>query len=276
MCATSRRRLGSTVQPLVPLTSGSRLSPGRWLTAERHAPASSPTLSRRRIALAIVGLALMGAGAAAGGSAMAAEEKANGNLCIENASLAELQQALAEGRTTASALTRAYLARIEAYDRAGPNLNAVREVNPDALAIAVSFDQIKPNPKQPLAGLPILVKDNIATADKQHTTAGSLALTEARAKRDAALVARLRAAGAVILGKANLTEFANILAIDMPAGYSSLGGQVKNPYAPALDERDVPVVPPGGASSGAAVAGAAVPAGAALGTGPGGSPLNTR
>src|SRR5204863_157292 len=233
---SSRRRPGSTVQPLVPLTSGSRLAPGRWLPAGRNAPASSPTLSRRRIALAIVGLALMGAGAAAGASAMAAEEKANGNLCIENASLAELQQALAEGRTTASALTRAYLARIEAYDRAGPNLNAVREINPDALAIAASFDHIKPNPKQPLAGLPILVKDNIATADMQHTTAGSLALTEARAKRDAALVARLRAAGAVILGKANLTEFANILALDMPAGYSSLGGQVKNPYAPGLDE----------------------------------------
>src|SRR5947208_1064905 len=271
---SSRRRPGSTVQPLVPLTSGSRLSPGRWLTAERHAPASSPTLSRRRIALAIVGLALMGAGAAAGASAMAAEETANGNLCIENASLAELQQALAEGRTTASALTRAYLARIEAYDRAGPNLNAVREINPEALAIAASFDRIKPNPKQPLAGLPILVKDNIATADMQHTTAGSLALAEARAKRDAAVAARLRAAGAVILGKANLTEFANILAIDMPAGYSSLGGQVRNPYAPDLDDKDVPIVAPGGSSSGSAVAVAAGLAAAAIGTETSGSLLS--
>src|SRR5437763_2506396 len=274
MCATSRRRLGSTVQPLVPLTSGSRLSRGRWLTAERQAPASSPTLSRRRIALAIVGLALMGAGAAAGASAMAAEETANGNLCIENASLAELQQALAEGRTTATALTRAYLARIEAYDRAGPTLNSVREINPDALPIAASFDRIKPNPKQPLAGIPILVKDNIATGDKQHTTAGSLALAEARAKRDAALVARLRAAGAVILGKANLTEFANILAIDMPAGYSSLGGQVKNPYAPGLDDKGVPVVSPGGSSSGSAVAVAAGLAAAAIGTETSGSLLS--
>ena len=205
---------------------------------------------------------------------MAAEEKANGNLCVENASLAELQQALAEGRTTASALTRAYLARIEAYDRAGPNLNSVREINPDALAIAASFDRIKPNPKQPLAGLPILVKDNIATADMQHTTAGSLALTEARAKRDAALVARLRAAGAVILGKANLTEFANILAIDMPAGYSSLGGQVKTPYAPGLDDKGVPVVSPGGSSSGSAVAVAAGLAAAAIGTETSGSLLS--
>src|SRR5438552_13064573 len=146
---------------------------------------------------------------------MAADEK----VCIENASLADLQQALIEGRTTASALTRAYLARIEAYDRAGPRLNAVREINPDALAIAAGLDRVKPNPRQPLAGIPILLKDNIATGDRQHTTAGSLALAEARARRDAAVTARLRAAGAVILGKANLTEFANILAVDMPAGY---------------------------------------------------------
>jgi amidase len=207
-------------------------------------------------------------------AAMAAEGKPNGTLCIENASLAELQQALAEGRTTASALARAYLARIEAYDRAGPTLNSVREINPDALPIAASFDRIKPNPKQPLAGIPILVKDNIATGDKQHTTAGSLALAEARAKRDAALVARLRAAGAVILGKANLTEFANILAIDMPAGYSSLGGQVKNPYAPGLDDKGVPVVSPGGSSSGSAVAVAAGLAAAAIGTETSGSLLS--
>src|ERR1700675_796101 len=114
-------------------------------------------------------------------------------VSVDNATIAELQQALAEGRTSASALTRAYLARIEAYDRAGPLLNAVREVNPEALAIAASLDRVKPSPKQPLAGIPILVKDNIATGDHQHTTAGSLALAEARAKRDAALVARPRA-----------------------------------------------------------------------------------
>ena len=233
----------------------------------------SQTASRCRAAFAIVGLGLMIALTGAG-AAMAAEGKANSTLCIENASLAELQQALAEGRTTSSALARAYLARIEAYDRAGPTLNSVREINPDALAIAASFDRIKPNPKQPLAGIPILVKDNIATGDKQHTTAGSLALAEARAKRDAALVARLRSAGAVILGKANLTEFANILAIDMPAGYSSLGGQVKNPYAPGLDDKGVPVVSPGGSSSGSAVAVAAGLAAAAIGTETSGSLLS--
>jgi len=199
---------------------------------------------------------------------------AEGNLSVENASLAELQQALGDGRTTASALTRAYLARIAAYDRAGPRLNAVREINPDALASAASLDRIKPSLRQPLAGIPILLKDNIATGDRQHTTAGSLALAEARARRDAALVARLRAAGAVILGKANLTEFANIIAIDMPAGYSSLGGQVKNPHVPELDDKGVPIVPPGGSSSGSAVAVAAGLAAAAIGTETSGSLLS--
>src|SRR6266478_3484936 len=182
----------------------------------------------------------------------------------------------AQGRraSAATALTQAYLARIEAYDRAGPKLNAVREVNPEALAIAASLDRVKPSPKQPLAGIPILLKDNIATGDHQHTTAGSLALADARAKRDATVAARLRAAGAVILGKANLTEFANTLAIDMPAGYSSLGGQVRNPYAPDLDEKGVPLVPPGGSSSGSAVAVAAGLAAAAIGTETSGSLLS--
>jgi amidase len=191
-----------------------------------------------------------------------------------SATIVELQEALAAGKITASALTRAYLARIEAYDHAGPRLNAVREINPEALTIATSFDGVRPSRERPLAGIPILLKDNIATGDKQHTTAGSLALAEARAKRDATLVARLRAAGAVILGKANLTEFANILAIDMPAGYSSFGGQVKNPYAPGLDERGVPVVPPGGSSSGSAVAVAAGLCAAAIGTETSGSLLS--
>src|SRR5215213_3780955 len=194
---------------------------------------------------------------------------------IEDASLAELRQALAERRITAEALTHAYLARIEAYDRAGADLNSVREVNPDALAEAASCDRAKPRPNRPLAGIPILIKDNIATGDGMHTTAGSLALAEARAPRDAMLVARLRAAGAVILGKANLTEFANIIAIDMPSGYSSLGGQVRNPYAPdAVNERGVPLVSPGGSSSGSAVAVAAGLCAASIGTETSGSLLS--
>ena len=193
---------------------------------------------------------------------------------VESATIAELQQALADRRITAEALTRACLARIEAYDRAGPRLNAVREVNPDALAQAVACDRAAPGPDRPLAGIPVLVKDNIATGDRMPTTAGSLALAGARAVRDAALVARLRAAGAVILGKANLTEFANIIAIDMPAGYSALGGQVRNPYGPAVDERGIPLLSPGGSSSGSAAAVAAGLCAAAIGTETSGSLLS--
>lgn len=196
-------------------------------------------------------------------------------LKLENTPMSDIIDALAGGRVTATALTKGYLARIEAYDRDGPMLNAVREVNPDALTIAGKLDDTKLSAKRPLAGLPILVKDNIATADKQPTTAGSLALDGARAKDDATVVKLLRDAGAVILGKANLTEFANMLAIDMPSGYSSLGGQVKNPYAPTLmDDHGIPVVSPGGSSSGSAVAVAAGLCAAAIGTETAGSLLN--
>jgi amidase len=204
-------------------------------------------------------------------NAWAAEER---TVCVDNATVSDLQQALASGRTTAAALVSAYLARIDAYDRSGPRLGAVREVNPEAMTIASALDGNKTAERRPLEGIPILVKDNIATADAQHTTAGSLALADARARRDATVVERLRNAGAVILGKANLTEFANILAIDMPAGYSSLGGQVKNPYAPETDDKGVPIVLPGGSSSGSAVAVAAGLAAAAIGTETSGSLLS--
>ena len=199
---------------------------------------------------------------------------AEGPVCIEDATIVDLQKALAAGTVTATDLTRAYIARIEAYDRAGPNLNAIRELNPDALKLAGDIDAARPPQRRPLEGIPILVKDNIATGDAEHTTAGSLALADAQAHRDAFLVKRLRDAGAVILGKTNLTEFANILAIDMPAGYSSLGGQVRNPYVPQLDEKGVPVVTPGGSSSGSAVAVAAGFAAAAIGTETSGSLLS--
>jgi amidase len=195
-------------------------------------------------------------------------------LNLENATIAELRQALAAGHTTAAALTQTYLARIAAYDRAGPCLNTVREINPDATAIAAAVDADPSARRGALAGIPILVKDNIATADQQHTTAGSLALADAGARADATVIKLLREAGAIILGKANLTEFANILAIDMPAGYSSLGGQVRNPYAPQLDEHDLPIIPPGGSSSGSAAAVAAGLAAAAIGTETSGSLLS--
>ena len=222
-------------------------------------------LTRRDLAMLPVAIGAMASGRAG----------AETGLAVEDASLADMAQALAAGKITASALARAYLARIDAYDRAGPGLNSVREINPDALSIAARLDGVKPSARQPLAGVPILVKDNIATGDKQHTTAGSLALESAHAKDDATVVKRLRAAGALILGKANLTEFANIIAVDMPSGYSSLGGQVKNPYAPALlDDRGIPVVLPGGSSAGSAVAVAAGLCAAAIGSETSGSLLS--
>jgi amidase len=195
-------------------------------------------------------------------------------LKLENTPMSDIIDALASGQVTAPTLTRSYLARIEAYDRSGPKLNSVREVNPDAIAIADKLDNAKPSVKRPLVGVPVLVKDNIATGDKQPTTAGSLALEGAHARGDATVVKLLRNAGAVIIGKANLTEFSNMLAIDMPAGYSSLGGQVRNPYAPELmDNQGNPVVSPGGSSSGSAVAVAAGLCAASIGTETSGSLL---
>src|SRR5262245_28332440 len=208
-------------------------------------------------------------------AAIAAPAKAaEGPACVENATIDDLHGALSAGRTTAADLVRAYTARIDAYDRAGPHLNAVREMNPDALAIAASIDARKSGARRPLEGIPVLLKDNIATGDAQHTTAGSLALADAYANRDATVAKLLCEAGAVILGKANLTEFANILAIDMPSGYSSLGGQVKNPYALEVNARGDPIVQPGGSSSGSAVAVAAGLAAVAIGTETSGSLLS--
>jgi len=208
------------------------------------------------------------------GLVLAMSGQARAMTCTATATLDEFRAALAAGEITTVELVQHYLARIEAYDRAGPRLNAVRQVNPQALAIAGRLDADRPASRRPLEGIPILVKDNIATGDTQHTTAGSLALEGARAKDDATVVKLLRQAGAVILGKANLTEFANIIAVDMPAGYSSLGGQVKNPYAPELDDKGVPIVIPGGSSSGSAVAVAAGLAAAAIGTETSGSLLS--
>ncbi|WGD49562.1 amidase family protein [Bradyrhizobium sp. CB1650] len=212
----------------------------------------------------------------AGLAAVAASAEAPTNLNLDHAPMSDIAHALASsGRVNATTLTRAYLARIEAYDRDGPMLNSVRALNPDALSIAGKLDGTGPSVKRPLAGIPILLKDNIATGDKQPTTAGSLALEGARARDDATVVKLLRDAGAVILGKANLTEFANMLAIDMPSGYSSLGGQVKSPYAPTLmDDQGNPVVNPGGSSSGSAVAVAAGLCAASIGTETSGSLLH--
>lgn len=202
------------------------------------------------------------------------ESSKSARIAVDNASLADLREALTQGHATSSELTQAYLARIEAYDRNGPGLNSVRVTNPDALSIAAGLDAVKPSAERPLAGLPILVKDNIATGDRQPTTAGSLALAGAHARDDAPVVRRLRDAGAVILGKANLTEFANVLAMGMPSGYSSIAGYVRNPYSPKLMDDHAPVVLPGGSSAGSAVAVAAGLCAASIGTETSGSLLS--
>jgi len=179
---------------------------------------------------------------------------------LHEADVARLQAAMGAGTLTAQALTAHYLKRIEDIDRNGPRLNAVIEVNPDALDIATALDleRASSGPRGPLHGIPILIKDNIATADRMHTTAGSLALLGARAPRDSAVAARLRAAGAVILGKTNLSEWANMRSTRSTSGWSGRGGLTRNPYA--LDRNT------SGSSSGSAAAAAADLATFAVGT----------
>ena len=150
---------------------------------------------------------------------------------LETASVAQLTRLLDAGRITSVGLTRAYLERIEALDAHGPSLNTIRALNPAALAEAKAADQARDRQVRgrPLLGIPVLLKDNIDVKG-MPTTAGSVALERSYPASDAPLVSGLRAAGAVVLGKVNLTEFANFLASGMPGGYSSLGGQVLNPY----------------------------------------------
>ena len=179
---------------------------------------------------------------------------------LERASIVQLQAKMQAGGLTSEALTRFYLRRIARLDRKGPALGTVIAINPDAVAEARALDAERraKGPRGPLHGVPILIKDNIETADPLPTTAGSLALTGNFAGRDAPIVARLRAAGAVILGKANLSEWANFRSTASVSGWSAVGGQVKNPYA--LDHS------PCGSSAGSAVAVAAGFAAAAVGT----------
>src|SRR5262245_42563640 len=164
------------------------------------------------------------------------------------------------GLYTSHRLVQLYLQRIAQIDAAGPRLRAVIETNPDALAIADALDAERKTkgPRGPLHGVPVLIKDNIDTGDKMLTTAGSLALVGAPAPRDAFVVERLRAAGAVLLGKTNLSEWANIRSTKSTSGWSARGGQVKNPYV--LDRN------PCGSSSGTGAAIAANLAAVGVGT----------
>ena len=181
------------------------------------------------------------------------------SLVLE-ATISDLATAMAAGRTSAVALVDAYLARIGELDRRGPELHAIIELNPEARSIAEALDRerVERGVRGPLHGIPIVIKDNIGTADRMETTAGSFALVGARPKQDAHVVARLRAAGAVILGKTNLSEWANFRSSRATSGWSARGGQTRNAYV--LDRT------PCGSSSGAATAIAASLAAGAIGT----------
>ncbi|MGD2116441.1 MAG: amidase [Acidobacteriota bacterium] len=219
----------------------SRRSFLRWTAAAAGAGASLSTL-----------LPGAPAGAAQHGDAPAPE--------LEEATIAELQAMLEGGELSAADLVDMYLDRIDALDREGPGLNSIIETNPDARRLAERRDRerMMGQVRGPLHGIPIILKDNIDTGDRMMTTAGSLALMGASAHRDARAVWKLRRAGAIILGKAGLSEWANFRGFDSSSGWSGRGGQVRNPYV--LDRN------PCGSSSGSAAAVSASLCAAALGT----------
>ena len=182
------------------------------------------------------------------------------DFALNEITIDSLQEKMKSGTYTSKAVTQLYLDRIHQIDKAGPRLNAIIEINPDALSIAEAMDAERKNGKVrgPLHGIPVLIKDNIDTADKMQTTAGALALEGNIAKKDAFIVGKLREAGAVLLGKTNLSEWANFRSTSSCSGWSSRGGQTKCPYI--LDHN------PCGSSSGSGVAIAANLCVVAIGT----------
>src|SRR2546421_5288903 len=214
------------------------------------------------IVLVSVGLAAAGAPAAsAAPPGQSADAAASGvrllGIDLERATVLDLQRAMDRHRLGSVQLTAFYLLRIRALN---PRLHAVIETNPDALSEAAASDRRRQatGARGPLDGIPVLLKDNVDTADREHSTAGSFALVDSRPARDAFLVRRLRAAGAVILGKANLSEWANFRSFTSSSGWSGRGGQANNPYV--LDRN------PCGSSSGSGVAAAANLASVTIGT----------
>lgn len=221
-------------------------------------------LSRR----AFVGVGLAGALAAVAGSAPSIAHAVPPSLPpavlppfeLEEATIAQLQQWMTSGRHTSRALCEMYLKRISEVDRTGPAIRSVLQLNPDALTIADSLDAERKagRLRGPMHGIPVLIKDNIDTHDRMTTAAGSLALARSVAPRDSFVAERLRAAGAVILGKTNLSEWANYRSTHSSSGWSGMGGQTRNPYA--LDRT------PSGSSSGSGAATAASLCAVAVGT----------
>src|SRR5919112_3048014 len=179
---------------------------------------------------------------------------------FEEATVAGLQAEMQAGRLTARQLVETYFERIQRLDRQGPELRSIIETNPDALSLADDLDRERKakGPRGPLHGIPVLLKDNIDTADRMTTTAGSLALEGSVPRLDSGVAARLRKSGAILLAKANMSEWANIRSTRSSSGWSARGGQCRNPYV--LDRN------PCGSSSGSAVAVSANLGAAAVGT----------
>ena len=179
---------------------------------------------------------------------------------LEEITIDELQQKMKSGHTSSVTITQLYLNRIALIDKAGPTINAVIEINKDALAIAATMDKERKAGKirGPLHGIPVLIKDNINTGDKMMTTAGALALKGNIAAKDAFIIEQLRASGAVLLGKTNLSEWANFRSSKSTSGWSSRGGQTKCPY---ITDRN-----PSGSSAGSGAATAANLCAIAIGT----------
>jgi amidase len=211
-------------------------------------------------ALASVSGALLPAFSAARAVATIDPESPGGSFELDEVSIADLQSGMASGKYTAHSLAEKYLGRIDAVDKGGPAVNSVIETNPDALAIADALDKERKQKgaRGPLHGIPVMIKDNIDTADRMMTTAGSLALVGPAPGRDAFVAQKLREAGAVILGKTNLSEWANIRSSHSTSGWSGRGGLTKNPYA--LDRN------PCGSSSGSGAAVSANLCAVAIGT----------
>jgi amidase len=226
------------------------ISAGAAHSMRRKPALSSPIINGGNIMRILASLSLLG---------LATPLAAQTAPKIEEQSIGDLDAAMAKGSATSQSITRAYLARIAAMDRKGPRLRAVIAVNPDAMAEAQASDARRKAGKLlgPLDGIPVLIKDNIETRD-MPTTAGSLALKDNRTGRDAPVVAELRKGGAVILGKTNLSEWANIRSTRSISGWSAVGGLVRNPYA--LDRSSC------GSSSGSGAAVAASFSAVAVGT----------
>ncbi|HXB34098.1 MAG TPA: amidase [Puia sp.] len=189
-----------------------------------------------------------------------AEGIPDGDFPLLETTIDQLQAKMASGEYSSVSITKLYLKRIDAIDKKGPALNAVLEINPDALTIAAAMDAERKTGKVrgPLHGIPVLIKDNINSGDKMMTTAGSLALEGHHAAKDAFIVGQLRAAGAVLLGKTNLSEWANFRSTRSTSGWSSRGGQTKNPYLLARN--------PSGSSAGSGSAVSANLCAVAIGT----------